>query len=159
MTPSLSYLFAHQRLRALAFDDAKVLLVALGSDSSIMWLASVWRGVESDAPPSSTRPPDGLRSWVSRVGPSHLLGVVELPPPWTAGEAHFVGVMATLPTDDGPLLHVRYYTLVRGVRPSDGETCTVLGEWTETGVHTSFGEGPLPEKQAFMDAVVARYFV
>jgi len=65
-------------------------------------------------------------------------------------EAYFVAIILRDSASDSNVA-CRYITLEFG-KDDDGSHRTVLGEWQD-GSHFSYCSTPLPEKQAFLEAV------
>ncbi len=110
-------------------------------------LAAMWEDFGQSLPPEEQLPSDGLAgSLLDREGNRLLL--VTLPEPIAPTEAYFAAVV--LPTG---ATSCRYFTLEYSIGPFDGVPGTVLGEWAQQN-HVNLGEGPEPEPDAFVTAVL-----
>ena len=147
LPPSMDrhYDFAHIVLPTIIFSSPPedVREQFLGPDAQ-RFLRAQWTALHDTAPATQ---PSAVRVQVED-GVDAL--VIEMPPPEKNAHAYFA--MITF-----KISGIRYLTLERSVwMKDDGPQRTVLGEWSiEDGepVHATYGEGPAPQHEAFVDAV------
>lgn len=109
-------------------------------------LRSWWHEVGEGLPAEERLPPDGLQSELVNAGDVPVL-LVTMPAACHAAEAYFVAIT---PHDEPDAW--RCFTLEHAWTLDD-QPVTVLGEWTAAG-HVNYGDGPPPERQAFLEALV-----
>ncbi|HEY7119223.1 MAG TPA: hypothetical protein VH475_21720 [Tepidisphaeraceae bacterium] len=152
--------FAHSTLRALAAEDAEALVIALTAPGADEFLAQVWDEVGRQAVRNGEQPaalaPVGLEAIPARVA-GRPAGVVKMPPPRAATEAHFVAIVMNHelaePARPAPAPEYYYFTLEKSVTGEADGYRTVFGQWDE-GVHRTFGPSPVPaDARAFLDRV------
>ena len=111
-------------------------------------LCAWWQDLGESLPPEERLPHDGLRSELANTGNLPVL-LVTMPAACHAAEAYFVGIIA-----DEEQNAWRCFTLEHAWTLDD-RPVTVLGEWTANG-HVNYGDGPPPERQAFLEALRLR---
>ena len=74
------------------------------------------------------------------------------PPPQHVTEAHLIAVVL----DASDPYFIRYIVLEHSWDVT-GASRTVLGEWTRTGNHINFGDGPEPTAEAFVAVVCEKF--
>jgi len=135
------YLFAHRELPSAAFRFGAD-LVSAARDGRLT-LDTVWVRVGEGLPEPDRLTPEGLSVSCRRLQDRDVL-LVTLPAPQAPTEAYFAAIVV-------PAL--RYFTLEDAYRPVDGARYTVLGEWTDAGIHVNHGAGPPPEPEPFLAAI------
>ena len=104
-----------------------------------------WHELGESLPAEERLPHDGLRSELVDAGDIPVL-LVTMPAACHAAEAHFVAIAPHLKPDAWRCFTLEHtWTL-------DDQPATVLAEWTATG-HVNYGDGPPPERQAFLQAL------
>lgn len=151
------YMFAHAALRMAAFENPLAFLGTLASPDANEFLASLMASVSDHCRERQAQADFRVEDLIVhkvRVG-SFPCAVVEMPRPRAITEAFFAAgvVLADLsagapPSDVG----LRYFTLEKGMH-IDGASRTVFCEWTSSGSHLNFGEGPGPALGPFLEAV------
>jgi len=146
------YIFVHDAFRSLMFDNDG-LAERLGTPGGVQMILSLWEKVGQRVVERGTGEalsPEGLEVVSSglRVADNHvgIMAVIQLPEPVGIKEAYFIGVTVK-PLAKPWETPLRYFTLEVGKNGT-----TVLGEWDED-THTSHGAGPLPDRDAFIEAV------
>ncbi|MGI8786914.1 MAG: hypothetical protein ACR2HG_04035 [Pyrinomonadaceae bacterium] len=149
------YYFAHIYLRDGAFSHPKLFIDELFKDDSTQYLKIRWaiNGFDSKAEEDDFIPADGLEAFPIKIGNDFYGALVQLPKPERMAEAYFVAIV--LPTDADASTPCNFFTLEFS-RYDDGSDKTVLGNWAGEGAHFNLGSGPMPEKQAFIDAIEER---
>jgi hypothetical protein len=155
------YMFAHYALRYVALSDPLYYLAVLLSPDGPKWLDDLLMTVAEHLRPGEA-PPDfraaDCRIHTIRAG-AYPCAVVELPTPRAMAEAYFTAaVLLHDPTQEQTDLAdapVRYFTLELGF-DLDSKPRTVLCEWTKSGAHVNFGDGPAPTVEQFLSAVAGR---
>jgi hypothetical protein len=152
------YLFAHRVLPGLVW-EGDALLGILANPENQDFLTGLWESIPADpsfaemaaaiGPPQNERatevvPSDGLGYAAHWLGDEHLAFLVTLPPPAFPPEAHHV-VLLTSPS-------IRYLTVERTADRGAGPGA-ILGEWTDEGVHRSFGVTLAPGPEETLRAV------
>ncbi|MGE0707265.1 MAG: hypothetical protein AB7N76_16360 [Planctomycetota bacterium] len=148
------YSFAHAFLPAMCLQGPPYLL-GLVLDAKGELLRKGWEVVASKLDPAERLEPAGLEGSFHERSGGLGLALVQLPPPRRQAEAIFVAG-AFLRAGGGTTF--RYLTLELGLDVGTGRPHTVLGEWVpagDGGRHLHWGEGPPPEREAFLDAVEA----
>lgn len=148
------YAFAHHVVKDYALSRAPEFFTLMASEDRSRFTAWLWEQASStvgEAPSDAYFSGTGVA--VGRMGKWSAV-LLALPPPGSVAEAFFAlavdvshGVAPDAPTS-------RYFTLELG-RHADDRPRTVLCEWTKEA-HHSYGDGPPPEKNAFMQAVESR---
>jgi hypothetical protein len=104
-----------------------------------------WQELGESLPAEERLPHDGLRSELVNAGNVAVV-LVTMPAAAHAAEAHFVAVTPHVHPDAWRCFTLEHtWTL-------DDQPATVLAEWTADG-HVNYGDGPPPERQAFLDAL------
>ncbi|MGC4044175.1 MAG: hypothetical protein QM758_10280 [Armatimonas sp.] len=155
------YIFAHEALRDLMFDNDGLAL-KLHTEGGQQMLLSLWEKVGQRAIERGTGEmlsPEGLEAFTDefKTAKDHVafITIVRLPEPMGVTEAYYVGLIAR-PMLGGPRqITLRYFTLEVGFRT--GEPRTVIGEWDEEGIHHYHGNGPFPDPEAFAEAIWQLY--
>jgi hypothetical protein len=150
------YALAHYALRSAAFGDPLAYLGILASPDARGFLAHMLRSVsehcKNEEPGFAA---EDIAVHPVRVG-RYPCAVVELPRPRAAAEAYFTAavLLADLQdrTPESAPLELRYFTLEKGITLA-GPPRTVLCEWTSEGSHANYGDGPMPQLEAFVRAV------
>jgi hypothetical protein len=149
------YLFAHRILpQALAKDPERIIAI-LHSDDGNAFLRTLWQAVGEQLEEKERLPPDGLECCMTRANENYRAAVICLPPPERMTEAYFTALVvfpakrAFWSRRRAPW---RYYTLEYGTE-LDGTGRTVFCQWKD-GDHLNFGDGPPPEKEAFLERVL-----
>ena len=155
------YLFAHIALSGLLHADADAFFNLFESPRAPSLLADIWRSVGegcTDPADPPLEPNDTLQA-VPFSQEDHRAVLFCLPRPERSTEAHYTLAVQAPPQRRWWLFtrpsRPRYFTLERCTIQA-GATRTVLCEWkvTQRGPsHQSYGEGPPPERDAFIDAV------
>lgn len=151
------YQLAHVALPSVAHRSPFEFMSAMASDSADELLRSL---LEQIAEHCADERPDFVAGDVV-IHRARVLGspcvVLELPPPTSPTEAHFVA--AWLAINDGPEPgQLRYFTL-EAADASHGPS-TLLGEWDREHRHVTHGAGPESSVEGFtraITALVARY--
>ena len=152
--------FAHSTLRALADQDAESLVIALAAPGAEEFLADVWDvdGEEvADSDSSAARlPSTGLEAIPARVA-GRPAGLVKMPDPVAATEAHFVAVVLNHelgePARPDPEPGHYYFLLEKSVMGGH-RAPTAFTRWDD-GAHVNLGVGPPPDARAFLDRIAA----
>lgn len=151
--------FAHSALRALTAEDPEALVIALAAPGAEDFLAEVWDAVGREVSASEptvvvTLAPTGLEAIPARVA-GRPAGLVKMPEPTAATEAHFVAVVLNHelgePAKPAPEPEYYYFLLEKSVA-GDGDHVTVFARW-EDGVHQDLGPGPAPDARTFLDRI------
>ncbi len=150
------YLFAHKALTQMALQGPPKMLDLLSTPMGTPFLLDMWESVGKDLEKAQRMEPDGLGCESRQLDGGRKVVVVRMPPPQSATEAYFVGILIK-PESRKMLVfkepaQVRYLTLELGAS-MDGQARTVLCEWTTDGSHVNMGDGPAPNLDAFVDAV------
>lgn len=152
------YTLAHYALRSVAFDDPLAYLGILVSPDARSFLAHLLRSVSEHCKEQEPQPDFGIEDITVhpvRVG-RYPCAVIELPRPRAITEAYFTAaVLLADPADGLPVstpMELRYFTLEKGFVLA-GPPRTVLCEWTSEGTHVNYGDGPVPQLEAFVRAV------
>lgn len=151
--------FAHSALRALAGEDPEALVIALAAPGAEDFLADVWDAVgrevsASDPGIAVTLAPTGLEAIPARVA-GRPAGLVKMPEPTAATEAHFAAVVLNHELGDPPKPAPEpefYYFLLEKSVTGDGDRLTVFARWDD-GAHEDLGPGPAPDARAFLDRI------
>ena len=151
--------FAHSALRALAGEDPEALVIALAAPGAEDFLAEVWDAVgrevsSSDPAAAVTLAPTGLEAIPARLA-GRPAGLVKMPEPVAATEAHFVAIVLNHeladPAKPAPEPEYHYFLLEKSVA-AEGEHATVFARWDD-GAHEDLGPGPAPDARAFLDRI------
>jgi hypothetical protein len=150
------YALAHYVLRSVAFDDPLAYLGILASPDAHKFLAHLLRSVSERC---KNEQPDFAAEDIAihpvRVG-QYPCAVIELPQPRATAEAYFTAAVLLADLQDqvpeSAQRKLRYFTLEKGF-VLNGPPRTVLCEWTSEGSHVNYGDGPLPQLEAFVRAV------
>jgi len=153
--------FAHSALRALAGEDPEALVIALAAPGAEDFLAEVWdavgREVSSTDPAAAiTLAPTGLEAIPARLA-GRPAGLVKMPEPVAATEAHFVAVVLNHELGEAakpaPEPEYHYFLLEKSVAAAGGgDHATVFARWDD-GAHEDLGPGPAPDARAFLDRI------
>ena len=141
------YLFAYMALPDFAFRDATRFLTS----SPVLGKAlveAIWEFAGENV--DERLPVAGLEFGVERLPSGLPVAVVQLPAPVEAPEAYFAAIVRNQSGD------THYFTLERSVAlDGSDEIPTVLGTVDPRGgfQHANFGEGPPPDRRAFVEAV------
>ena len=157
MAPSHRYMFAHRALPQVVHDDPGQAQKLLTGPEGPRFLSFLWGRVAERLPAEARDAPHGL-ACETHAGPGgRTIVLVTMPPPEHTPEAFFAAAVFT----PGPrkLLFWRhpptadYLTLELGTTLG-GEPRTVLCGWEKNGTHYNMGDGPPPEKEAFLTRVL-----
>ncbi len=94
-------------------------------------------------------PPTGLACFPIDIGSDYYGALVQFPTPERIREAYFVAII--MPTSQTAPEHCEFFTLEFS-KSQDGSKRTVFGKWSD-GSHFNMGDGPAPEKEAFVEAI------
>ena len=150
------YSFAHKALPDLFFQNPSGFIDSLCLRKTDL-LRFLWRRlgeleIEAESDRIST---DALGCRINEFEKNTTVVLIILPRPEGITEAHFVAMVYRPPA--WKLLKkqkeiARYITLEFN-RYQDDTPKTVLGEWTDSGMHLNFGDGPEPTLIAFLEVV------
>jgi len=152
------YHFAHIYLREKAMVIPEPLVNDLRGESGLRRLNFYWmsNAMALRSPNEEFIQADGLDCIPVKLNADYYGVIVQLPQPERMAEAYFVAIILRdsekneLPSGSSKPM-CRYITLEFG-KNKDGSKRTVLGEW-KNGSHFSYGSGPIPEPQAFLEAI------
>lgn len=144
---NLHYRYAHKYLPYLLFSDSAWLREKLDLDGTF-FLKKLWDQYGQRFPRDERISSIGLDLSVHKIEPDMTIYLVTYPTPGRMTECYFTALVF-----QGD--NVAYWTLEYGIDLSTNMPRTVLGAWTEDGAHHNYGDGPEPEKEAFLQAVIA----
>ncbi len=143
--------FAHAALPKTILSGPPRMLELLASPMSTPFLMDIWETVGKEVGKGDRMPPDGLHVAIRKSGEVKIT-IVTMPAPACAGEAHFVGFVATPETRKMLFLKspatVRCFTLDR----AEGGA-TELSERGKDGAALSTAPGPGPDLESFARAL------
>lgn len=145
------YYFAHQYLRERAEQNPKLLVSTLREKSGTYYLGFHW-GLTAIALKDQVDediPADGLECFPVEIDDEYYGVLVQFPEPKKMTEAYFVAIL--IPISEGDSAPAEFFTLEFSLNDNRSQR-TVLGEW-KGGSHFNYGDGPPPEKEAFLDAI------
>ncbi len=142
---SQHYIFVHEVLRNLFFDEPHNIIAILMADKANDALLDLWHRVEKvfkDLTPSS---PDGLTCEVRTLKDGTVVVLINLPPPQKMCEAHLVALVYRS-ASDAHNREVRFIVLERDNRP-------ILCEWDNVDAHCNRGYSCEPNLDSFFEIV------
>ncbi len=139
------YAFAHQALPEVFFSDPALLLRTL-KDNGVAFLGYIWKKLEMYAHETGQGIEQQLEVTLTQLAGADL-ALVTLPQPEKRTEAYFVAML-----DGAEGRKARYLVLELGF-DTEERPITVLGEWTDDGVHHNHGNGPHAQADLFVEAV------
>ena len=146
------YIFAHRYLPEKLRENPSGVRMWLTGEKGVEHLKIRWGLLRMayKVNPDDYFEPEGMNRYILRPTPNHTIIIVQFPPPKRMTEA-FYGAIVFWPDN-----RYRYFTLelTEGMSP-DGSPRTVVGEWADLG-HANYGEGPSPNPEAFLNAVIER---
>jgi hypothetical protein len=151
------YVFAHQYLREKAERMPVETVEMLSNPTATNYLSTLWvtLAFSSQAEEDEFIPADGIECFPIQISDTCSAVIVQLPPPERITEAYFVAIVVwhdgSHSQSEAKVRH-RYITLELSENLS-GIRHTILGEWKD-GNHQNHGEGPDPNKDAFIKAVL-----
>jgi hypothetical protein len=142
------YLFAYMALPDFAYRDVARFL-AFSPPFGKAFVTAIWDLAGQGL--AETMPADGLEFGVEQLPSGLPVAVVQFPAPVEPPEAYFAAI-----TRD-PNGATRYFTLERSLSLDESDAVqTILGgvEFPDGNFrHINFGEGPAPDRQAFLQSV------
>ncbi|MCB9951060.1 MAG: hypothetical protein H6824_08770 [Planctomycetaceae bacterium] len=150
---SWHYAFAHVALRQHAEAEPAATIAILGNEKASQFLDDLAKQVNAWCEQNG-EPIGEFGDWtVHRKRIDGMpVAVVEMPAPVAPPEAYFVAIILQT-TDLTPeamkAASARYFTLERSIN-LEGNTTTMMCEWTQDGTHCNLGAGPEPQVDAFL---------
>ena len=160
--PSPDYAFAHYALRSFALGDPITTLAILASPKSNELLDTILSDVAELTKKRPSFSSSDITIHAVRVA-GYPCAILEFPEPKEIAEVHMVAVLllsdpsASDDSSDGMANQEnsegRYFTLEKSFSLSSNEEATVLAEWGQDNQRFNYGEGPVPDPEAFATAL------
>jgi hypothetical protein len=147
------YYFAHVFLREKVFSKPAATVDVLSEESGSQYLKTLWltAGLTTKGSDDALIDSDGLECSPFLIGDKHRGVIVQFPKPLVPTEAFFVAIVIPSNARKGDKCSCRYFTLE--LSASDK---TVLGEWSDEGLHLNCGPGPPSAQHYFEETVISR---
>ncbi|MCA8992643.1 MAG: hypothetical protein KDA88_11710 [Planctomycetaceae bacterium] len=147
------YGFAHMALRQHALEHPAATIAVLGDAKASEFLDALAQQVNEWCQENG-EPVGDFGTW--NIHCKRLAGmpvaVVEMPATVAPPEAYFVAIVlqtTDLTVEAMKAASARYFTLERSIN-LEGNTTTMMCEWTQDGTHCNLGAGPEPQVDAFL---------